>query len=351
MNSRKLFALAAASLCAGAAHAADSVTIYGLIDAGLTRYSDAAVAGGSTSLTKMDTGVANANRIGFRGVENLGGGVDAFFTLETGYSLDDGTLGQGGLLFGRQAFVGLGNAVGSVSVGRQYDFMISQNAYATGAATVAGLLAFGLHANGRTGGVLNDRIYAGDRVNNSVKFQSQKFGGWSVGAMYGLGEVAGNSAAGRSYSARVAYDDGPLSAGFALTDLRDAAGLYSTRIYGLGANYQWGAVRPFALVTRVRSDAGAKPGADNYEIGATWAAGALVDLSAGAQHQSRNNGIGGADQLTLVANYKLSRRTNVYAVAAFLRDKGYPAQTTAALGAVAGDGSQNALRVGVRHLF
>jgi predicted porin len=325
MKSNKLCVYAAISLCAGVAHAADSVTVYGLIDAGMTRYSDVAVNGKSSAQTKMDTGVANANRIGFRSQEDLGGGLQAFYTLETGYTLDDGALGQGG--------------------------MISENQYSTGAATVAGLLAFGLHQSGRTGGVLNDRIYAGDRVNNAIKYQSPNWNGWSAGAMVGLGEVADNYAAGRSYSGRVGYDNGPFSAGFALTDLRDATGAYSTRIYGLGAYYRWGNIKPFALLTQVSSNAGKQPKANNYEIGATWTANPLLDLSAGVQRQTRNNSIGSADQLTLVANYSLSKRTNVYAVGAFLRDKGYAAQTTAAIGPAAADGTQNALRLGIRHQF
>lgn len=350
MKSKFLVPLAAI-LCTGAVHAGP-VTIYGLIDAGLTRYSDAATAGGgSAPVTKMDTGVANANRIGFRGTEDLGGGASAFFILETGYTVDDGALGQGGLLFGRQAFVGLGSKAGSVSVGRHYDFMVNQNAYSTGGATVAGLLAFGLHAGPRTAGVLNDRIYAGDRVNNSVKLESARFGGWSAGAMYGLGEVAGNRSAGRSYSGRVAYDAGPVSAAFAVTDLRDAAGVDATRIYGLGGSYKAGSVRAFALLTQVRTTAGTRLRARNAEIGATWTAMPLLDLSAGVQHQARNNDIGSADQLTLVASYRLSVRSTVYAAAAFLRDDGFAAQTTAGLGVAATDGHQSAVRIGLRHLF
>lgn len=349
---KKILSLVAASVCASSAHA-DQVTIYGLIDAGMTYYSDTAVNGVSKgSMTKMDTGVANANRLGFRGAEDLGGGTNAFFTLETGYQLDDGTLGQGGAIFGRQAFVGLGNQYGSVSVGRQYDFMINENAYSIGAATVAGLVAFGLHASPRTSGALNDRIYAGDRVNNSIKFQSTKFaGGWSIGAMYGLGEVPGNSAAGRSYSARVAYDSGPASAGFAITDLRDAAGVYSTRIYGLGGSYQVKALRGYALATRVRTESGTRLAGNTYDVGVTWTTTPQIDLSAGVTHQTRNNNIDSADQLTLVANYAFSKRTNVYAVAAHLRDRGFPAQTTAALGLPSSDGSQNTFRLGIRHLF
>lgn len=334
---------------ASSAHA-DNITIYGLIDAGMTRHSDTAAAGGGQQ-TKMDTGVANANRIGFRGVEQLGNGYTAFFTLETGYNLDDGVLGQGGLIFGRQAFVGIGNAFGSISVGRQYDFMVNQNAYSTGAATVAGLVAFGLHTSPGTSGVLNDRIYAGDRLNNSIKFQSQRFGGWSLGLMGAVGEVAGNSAASRSYSARLAYDNGPASAGLAMTRVNDAQGLTSTRIYGLGASYQWGRVKPFALATRASNDGVRHLAANNYELGVSWAAAPTVELSAGVQRQVRNNDIDAANQLTLVANYVLSKRTNVYAVAAFLHDGGLPAQTTAALGLPASGDRQNTTRIGIRHVF
>jgi predicted porin len=169
--------------------------------------------------------------------------------------------------------------------------------------------------------------------------------------MYGLGEVAGNSDAGRSYSARVAYDDGPASAAFAVTDLRDAADLFSTRIYGLGGGYKVGSVRGFALLTRVGTNSGAQLAANNIEVGATWSSSAQVDLSAGLQRQTRNNDIGSADQLTLVASYAFSKRTNVYAVAAHLRDRGFAAQTTAGLGVPSADGTQNTMRLGIRHLF
>ncbi|WP_075794981.1 porin [Massilia putida] len=353
---KKLLALFPSTICMliGTGQArADQVQIYGLVDAGLTRYSDSADSTGKDTgvFTKMDTGVANANRIGFRGTEQLGDGLNAFFTLETGFTLDDGALGQGGAIFGRQAFLGINGRYGSISVGRHYDFMVNENAYSTGGVTPAGLLAFGLHASPRTGYVLNDRIYAGDRVNNSVKFQSQKFGGWSFGALYGLGEVAGNNVASRAYSARVGYDDGPVSAGFALTDLRDPTGAFSTRIYGLGGSYKFGAVRAYGLLTEVSNNNGRYRKVDTVDLGVTWTAARQLELSAGVQHQRRNNGIGSADQLTLVADYRLSARTDVYATAAFLRDRGYPAQTTAAVGVPAAGGTQNALRAAIRHTF
>lgn len=117
---KKLLAAALLAAGTGMAHAQSSVSIYGLIDLGLTYYSNAAkTGGGGASLLRMDSGIAQGSRIGFKGTEDLGGGLNAFFTLETGFGADDGSLGQGGLLFGRQSFVGLGSKDwGALSVGR-----------------------------------------------------------------------------------------------------------------------------------------------------------------------------------------------------------------------------------------
>src|ERR1700709_1384978 len=92
----------------GAAPAQSSVTLYGVVDAGISYVNNAANAkGGSSSLVKFDDGIDGGNRFGFRGVEDLGGGYKAIFTLENGFGRGHGTLSQGGALFGRQAFVGI----------------------------------------------------------------------------------------------------------------------------------------------------------------------------------------------------------------------------------------------------
>jgi predicted porin len=346
----KLLTLAA--VFASAYAHADNVALYGIIDVGLTRYSDVRVAtGGGAALTKMDTGVAQANRLGFKGSEDLGGGTTAFFTLENGFNADDGSMGQGGLLFGRQAFVGIGNAYGNLSLGRQYDFMVNLNAYSTGAASAAGLLAFGLHAYSQAGLALNDRIYAGDRTNNSLKYTSRPINGFTFGAMYGLGEVAGNSDAGRTVSARAGYDAGALSTGFSYTDIKDALGVNSVRMFGFGGKYTFGAWTPYALLTQVKNTGGTKPKATNYEVGANYLLSVPVVLSAGYQVQTRNNGVGNARQLTLVADYIFSKRTDVYAALARVRDTGFNAQATGGLGLPSSTGSQTVMRLAVRHLF
>ncbi|MCA3866538.1 MAG: porin, partial [Burkholderia sp.] len=90
--------LAAAAACfAVAAHAQNSVTLYGTIDNGVNYVSNM---GGGKAIQAV-SGTLYGNRIGFKGSEDLGGGLKAIFTLENGYDANTGRLGQGGLMFGR----------------------------------------------------------------------------------------------------------------------------------------------------------------------------------------------------------------------------------------------------------
>src|SRR5260370_38853230 len=111
--------LAALGPVASAAQAQSSVTLYGLIDAGISYVNNSKTAtGGSGKLSKVDDGVAKANRWGLRGTEDLGGGLKAIFVLENGFSVANGSFGQGGALFGRQAYVGLAkDDIGSLTPG------------------------------------------------------------------------------------------------------------------------------------------------------------------------------------------------------------------------------------------
>src|SRR5215813_10577971 len=107
---KKTFIAAAALGGLGAApvaHAQGSVTLYGIIDAGISYVSSSATPTGHASLIKYADGVASGSRWGVRGTEDLGGGLKTVFVLENGFSSADGTIGQGGALFGRQAYVGV----------------------------------------------------------------------------------------------------------------------------------------------------------------------------------------------------------------------------------------------------
>ena len=100
---RHAIAFAVLGTCAGAAAAQSSVTLYGVIDQGINYTNNS----GGNSLVEMASGHVQGSRFGLRGSEDLGGGTKAIFQLENGFSADTGRLGQGGRMFGRQAYVGL----------------------------------------------------------------------------------------------------------------------------------------------------------------------------------------------------------------------------------------------------
>ena len=333
---------------AGSAAAQSSVSIYGVQDAGITRVSNA----GGGKLNLFDAGIMQAGRLGFRGSEDLGGGMSAVFLLEQGILLDTGALGQGGLAFGRQSWVGLSDRkLGTLTLGRQYDFMANLGGqYAMGALSPAGSFAWGLHADAANGGALNNHIYAGDRTNNSIKYASNKIGGFSFGAMYGFGEVAGNNAAGRTISATGQYDAGAFSGALSYTDIKDPTGSFSTRMYGGGARYQLGAFTPFGIITQVKNtNTSAKD--TTYELGTVYALTPMWDISGAYQFQKRNQGIGNAQAVIAMVDYKISKRTDLYMGAVYDRDKGYRAYPVTGGGIQSATGNQSAVRMGIRHRF
>ncbi|MBR8346026.1 porin [Burkholderia ambifaria] len=224
------------------ASAQDSVTLYGLIDQGIGFTNNAA----GKQAWQTQSGWTAGDRWGLKGVESLGAGNAAIFTLENGFVLDSGRDLPSGMLFGRQAFVGLQNTQwGSVTFGRQYD-------------SIQDYLA-PLTANGRDGGwpfahpYDNDNAVATFRLSNAVKFSSANYGGLQFGGVYAFGNTA-SFANNRSFSLGIAYKLSSLSlaAAYLQADSPGATGagaVSSTdanfvarrqRVWGAGANYDWG---------------------------------------------------------------------------------------------------------------
>ena len=116
---KSLVALAVFAV-SGGAMAQSSVTLYGVADAWIGQTSTTNAAGTKLKQNKIDSGGFNGSRLGFKGTEDLGGGLKAVFTAEDGYDISTGTSLQGGALFGRQAFVGLAGGFGQVTLGRHY---------------------------------------------------------------------------------------------------------------------------------------------------------------------------------------------------------------------------------------
>jgi predicted porin len=200
---KKLVCMAAFSAFAVAAHAQSSVTLYGLLDNGIMYQSN--VSGGKrVSLESL--GGMNGSRWGMTGSEDLGGGLRAIFTLESGVNLNNGQFGQGGTAFGRSAFVGLAsNDWGSVTLGRQYDMIL----YFLDPVSIAGSLGSVLFAHP---GDL-DNMANSLRVNNVIRYMSPDFRGFSFGGEYSVGGVPGNTTANGGYFFGAGYKNGGLALG------------------------------------------------------------------------------------------------------------------------------------------
>jgi GBP family porin len=203
---KTLIVAAVAASFATAANAQSSVTLYGLIDAGFTYVNNevaANTAKGSAAAFRLSSGNINGSRWGLRGTEDLGGGMKAIFTLESGFNIGNGQALQGGREFGRQAFAGISTAqFGTVTLGRQCDSVVDYLGPLT--------------ANGGWGGTYfahpfdNDNTDNSFRVNNSVKYQSANYGGVTFGGLYGFSNQAGGFANNRAYSAGAQYANGPF---------------------------------------------------------------------------------------------------------------------------------------------
>nr|WP_260431278.1 porin [Burkholderia contaminans] len=250
--------LAASLLCSGSAFAQSSVTLYGLVDAGVTYTNNVVTPTGHGANVQFVSGSSQGSRWGLKGSEDLGGALKAVFVLENGFDIGNGKLGQGGLMFGRQAFVGVSGNWGALTLGRQYDFIGDVlPAFAIGAMTPAGLLAWSLPAYAAGGYALDNRVW-GDEVNNSVKYLSPKVGGFTFGAMYGFGNVAGSIGKNSSNNFVLGYDRGPFSAALAYMSIHNATNTANSRELAGGTAYDIGKARLFALVTDVQLSSGTR---------------------------------------------------------------------------------------------
>lgn len=369
----KRYLLGALAALAFSAQAQSSVTIYGILDMGLTHISDEV----GRSETRLADGANYGNRLGFRGTEDLGGGLRALFNLEMGFSLKTGQLGQGGRAFGRQSWVGLSDAgLGTLTAGRQYDFVreyLTQFNYGGFASVYAG------HQGDY------DRI-SGKQMDNAVKYVSPSLGGFTFGGMYAFGEQPGDFNRKSAYSLGAGYKSGPLSVGAAYVRLNDTSvfpylqtGVYSfmgqpaaerdpsgavtdlfatgfavdkQEIAGLGASYQFGKFLLAGNTVFTKFSTGAASTTQKvFEIGGMVFLNGPWALVGGIQHVKMEGDRW--NQFTGAVRYNFSKRTLVYASASYLRASG---QVDASQGAgfymqpAHGD-SQTTYRVALVHHF
>jgi predicted porin len=228
---KTLLALVAVGVFIDTAHAQSSVTLYGIVDTAIA-YSNNI--GGHHNFF-MNSGNLQGSRWGLRGTEDLGGGLKAIFVLENGYNAFTGALGQGGDLFGRQAFVGLQSTqFGSITLGRQYDSVVDY----TGALEVGSQWASGYAAHP---GDL-DNMNNTNRVNNALKFTSASYSGFTFSGLYSLGGQAGQFNRNQIWSFGAGYASGPLVLGAGYLNVKDPN--YS--FFGNNANSRTATTTPSA---------------------------------------------------------------------------------------------------------
>jgi len=358
---KSLFALAVLGAFAGAASAQTSVTIYGVVDVGVSRT--------DTNVTEpiwgLTSGQQNGSRIGFRGTEDLGGGLSAIFTLENGFNVDTGALGQGGRLFGRQAFVGLSSkGFGTVKLGRQYtlnhDALNVFDPFATNLAgntenAIPGSAGLGLPglpyffagnvlplAAAPTGAALPIGATPADiRVDNSVVYQTNNIAGFTGALQYGFGEQSTAFPNGRQISASATYANGPIAAVATYNTGRAVAGGVDQKSYLLGGTYNFNVAKLHAGFQDNEIDAGATTfESRTFLLGTTVPVGPGNILASWIRADVQNIDAK-SDQIALGYTHPLSKRTNLYTSAAW--------QKTERAGAA--DVKANIFNAGVRHLF
>jgi predicted porin len=328
---KSLILVAATGLLSGAALAQSSVTIYGIVDAGLVRESG----GAAGSVTNLGGGVASGSRIGFKGKEDLGGGLSANFLMENGFNTNNGTQGQGGLLFGRQVYVGLSGDIGSLTLGRQY------SPYYKVLRDVADPFAAGLA--GRAGNIMATNT----RVNNMVEYVTPSFAGFSADLAWGLGGVADDAAKNRNLGAAVGYANGPVVVKLAHHQTNNATATDKTSNTMLAGSYNFG-VALATLGYAVNKGTGT---ADSKDLiaGVSVPLGSSTLLASYIRHDDRTVANRDANQWALGYSYRLSKRTDLYAAYARISNSN-GATFTVGNATDTGTGDK-AFNLGVRHSF
>jgi predicted porin len=317
---------------AGAAAAQSSVMVYGIVDMALVRES-----GGIASLSKLTSGVESGSRLGFKGTEDLGGGMAAIFLLESGYQADTGAMGQGGLLFGRQAYVGLQSRAGTVTMGRQYTPQYL---------AVVAADPFGSGTAGDTKNLMAATGNSASRMDNAVKYTSPVLNGVLGGALgYASGALMirlahhrrNNDAATASARNTVlvaVYDMGVAKAHFA---------------YGVDKGPNSAPLRnagnPFGYAIPPT------PTTDSNVVllGLTVPQGAGAWLASYIRKNDKTRFNQDAEQLAAGYRYFLSRRTDLYGVYGYIRNRNGAGYTVGS--SIEGGSGNRAVNLGVRHTF
>lgn len=338
---KSLIALAVTAV-AGIASAQSSVTIFGVTDVNIRNVKNSGVAGNTT----MSGGGLSSNRFGFRGVEDLGGGLKAGFWLESDINVDSGTTNANGKLFARRSTASLMGNWGELRLGR--DLMPS------GAHSYIydpfGVIGVGGSNNTSRMPALSPTYYRSD---NAVQYFSPNLSGFQAQFSWAPDESGVNNV-NRYVGTRLSYGAGPLSVSASYGSTNLAVGKYQS--VGLAGSYDLGVVKLMSHYYRDKIAGSATPEEKRFLVGVT------VPMGAGEVRASyvRSDATGGtaaynasdASQLALGYTHNLSKRTALYTTFARISNKG--GATFAVSGGTPGitaGGNSTAYEFGMRHSF
>lgn len=330
-----LMALAVFGTLATSANAQTNVTVYGIIDLGIRHEDSGAPAG---SVTRMDSGMLNGSRLGFKGSEDLGGGLSANFQLENGFNADDGTLGFGGRLFGRQSWVGLSGSFGNAKLGRQVTPIWASSG------------VFDPFGNSQAGDSARLFNYSGSRTDNVASY-SYEMNGLRGEFQYGLGEVPGDSSANRMIGALAGYRGGPVDFVLIYNGNSNAAGSTRGKATMIGGNYDIGVAKLFAAyqLNKDVTPLGVVTAGEETRVALF---GVAVPVGSGSLRASyirltdKQRGDADADQIGIGYVYNLSKRTAIHTSASRLDNDRLASYRVAAPGA-----TSRIIDIGLRHSF
>lgn len=328
---RTLIALAVLATASSAALAQSSVTVYGRLNTTIERQKNI---GDTDSQTVMEN---VASRIGFKGTEDLGGGLKGLFLLEHRFNSDTGTVTRD--FWAGDAYVGVQSNLGTVRLGR----ITSPAYYAT-----ADYVSLHNHDTGTSA----DAFYIGaSQPTNTVAYLTPSFGGLTAEVAYSFGEngatvddVEFGRADAKSFNLALNYDNGPLHLGAGYDqnsgpdDLKQLAvrALYELGAFTIGGYYQR-VEADDADRDSVRAAVMYTMGANEFHVNVGWA----DDV----------DGNDGAVQYTLGYNYNLSKRTKVYAFYTKIKNDSGAAYGIPATSDVPAGRDPSSIAIGVRHNF
>lgn len=344
---RSLLALAALTAFAGAASAQSSVTLFGIVDAGVARLS-----AGGKSQTGMTNSGYNSSRFGVRGVEDLGGGLRAGFWLEGQLTNDDGN--AAGLNFQRRSTVSLMGGFGEVRLGRDYTPTFwNTTVYdefgtnGIGQANTPGMI--GAAGNGA----------AAVRSNNSISYFTPAMGGFSLQVMKAFGEnVSGGVKTNDYLGLRAGFAAGPISVHGATGKTEGATDAADVKYMNFGASFDAGIVKPQLFIGQEKNGAGQKVTGIEASVGVVLGQGRIraaysrYDQKGGTAAYNANDW----NKIAVGYLYNLSKRTATYATYARVGNKGAQTKIVANNGMGAGlaaapGGNASGFEFGVRHAF